>query len=611
VSTMANSAEDFLLMPFIEEAFQRFGRGNQFPELFMVGDFIGFAALSLELTNEERHAVDADVAALIFHGSSQVKSPWNTYFRPRSSEVQTDGTTNHSPDIRQLDADSVERWKQRARRTNDSVIKARFADVVWDLEQAIMGVRARSIEFATMAVEGYLMSFSEQRYGHSMEPTFPLIRALMIATQLNRDDLIRTAATRILELGEAAPPTSIGIWDMPSSAFLENRRIPADLVQRMKDQLEARLAAASTTSNEWAAQVAGSSLLEYLRPVQDRSERQRIVKVIGDVHRRNADGWPALRAIGLLRSIAILYEQEALPEEAKELQLYIEERGQNAHLEMKTFEYTVSIDREETESLLNKLLTGSALYPALFRLAIACVPDPDDLRKFIAESGEELLFSRLITRSYHGSHGLPSSEVGSPHDDPNGNLVEVFRKDLEVKMIYLVLGMRAAREKFNFTSSELIDEMLVGSPLFREDRREFFEQGFAAFENGDYMKAIHVLVPQVENMMRELLGVLGAGKSKPNPLQAHLFDHKNMNDFFREPLVSESMEESLYLFLKSLYIDRRGLNLRNDLAHGLVEAAAFSEQNASLVIQSIILLTMPNPAEVYVFREDPGEQPAE
>jgi hypothetical protein len=125
------------------------------------------------------------------------------------------------------------------------------------------------------------------------------------------------------------------------------------------------------------------------------------------------------------------------------------------------------------------------------------------------------------------------------------------------------------------------------------------------------MKAIHVLVPQVENMMRELLGVLGAGKSKPNPLQAHLFDHKNMNDFFREHLVSESVEESLYLFLKSLYIDRRGLNLRNDLAHGLVEAAAFSEQNASLVIQSIILLTMPNSAEVYVSREDPGEQPDE
>ena len=603
---MSNSTEDFFLIPFVEEAFRQFGPGEQYPELFMVGDAIGFAALSLELTDKERHAVEADVAALTFHGSPRVKGPWNTYFRPRSSEARADGTTVHSPDIHQLDAESVQRWKQRASKTTDPVIRARFADAVWDLEQEITGSSARSYEFGKMAVDGYVEGVSQQRFGLPIQSTFPLVRALMIATQLNQADLIRTVASKIVELGEAAPATSIGIWDMPSSAFVDNRRIPADLVQRMKEQLEARLAEASVANNEYAVHVAGSSLLKFLRPVEDRSERQRFVKIIGDVHRRNADGWPSLRAIGLLRSIAILYEQEGLTEEAKELQLYIEERGQTAHLEMKTFEYTVSIDRQETESQLNALLVGSAAYPALFRLARACVPDPDELRRFLAESGEELVFSRSITRSYYGSHGLPSSQVGSPDEDPSGNLVEVFRKDLEIKMMYLVLGMRAAREKFEFTSSELIDQMLAGAPLFREDRREFFEQGFAAYETGDYMKAIHVLVPQVENMMRELLGELGAGKSKPNPLQTHLFDHKNMNDFFREPKVIEAMEEGLYLFLKSLYIDRRGLNLRNDLAHGLVEADAFNEQTASLVVQSIILLTMPNPTEVYISREESG-----
>jgi hypothetical protein len=42
---------------------------------------------------------------------------------------------------------------------------------------------------------------------------------------------------------------------------------------------------------------------------------------------------------------------------------------------------------------------------------------------------------------YHGTNGLPTSEVGAPDDDPGGNLVELFRKDLEVKMIYLVIGI--------------------------------------------------------------------------------------------------------------------------------------------------------------------------
>jgi lysyl-tRNA synthetase class 1 len=603
VITVSSSAEEFLLIPFVENAFAKFGPAGELRELFMVGDAIGYAALSLELRDKDRQAVESDVAALTFHGSPNVKSPWGTYFRPRSSEPQPDQTTIDSPDIRRLDAESVERWKQRARATDDPVIKARFADVVWDLEQAITGGRGSSVEFATMAVNGYLSTVSEQRYGHPMEATFPLHRALMIATQLNQKELIRTVATRILELGEGASATSPGIWDMPSSVFLENKRIPADLMQRMKDQLEVRLAEASAANNEWAAQVAGTSLLKYLRPVQDRPERQRIVKVIGDVHRRNADGWPSLRAIGLLRSIAMLYEQEALTDEAKDLHLYIEKRGQTATQEMKRFEYTVYLDQEETESQLNKLLTGIAVYPAVFRLAYACLPDPDTLRKFISEAAEQAPISRSITRSYYGSHGLPSSEVGSPEHDPNGNLVELFQRDPEGKMIYLVLGMRTAREKFKFTPSELIEKMLVGSPLFRGDRREFFEQGFSAYENGDYMKTIHVLVPQVEYMMRELLGELGAGKTKPNKLQPHLFDHKNMNDFFREPLVIESIEESLYLFLKSLYIDRRGLNLRNDLAHGIADASAFNEQTAGLVLQSIILLSLPNPAEIYVYRE--------
>jgi hypothetical protein len=605
---MSNLNEYFASLPFVDEAFQQFGPNRGLPELFIVGDAIAFGAQSLELTDQERHAVDAEVAALTFHGSPRVKSCWNTYFRPRSSEEQSDGSVIHSPDIRQLDVASIRRWKQRAEITNDPVVRARFADVVWDLEQVITGGGARPFEFAKVAVNAYLQGVSEQRFGAPILSTFPLHRALMIASQLKDSDLIRTVSTRILELGESAPLTSIGIWDMPSSAFLGIRRMPADLTRRMMDQLEGRLADASAVGNEYACFVAGSSLLEFLHPVKDRSTRQRIVRVVGDVHRRNAEQWPSLRAIGLLRTIAILYEQEALPEEAKALHLYIEQRGESAHLEMKSFEYTISLDQQETEMQINRLLAGNAAYPALYRLASACLPDPDALRTFIAESGEELLLSRTIPRSYHGRNGLPSSQVGMPDEDPGGNLVELFRKDLEVKMIYLVLGIRAARKKFKVSPSELIDQMLIGSPLFREDRRGFFEQGFAAYENGDYMKAVHVLVPQVETMMRELLGVLGVAKTKPNPAEPHLFEHKNMNDFFREPDVIESIEENLYLFLKSLYIDKRsGLNLRNDLAHGLVEIGDFSEQTASLVIQSIILLSMPNPTEVYVSREEANE----
>jgi len=137
----------------------------------------------------------------------------------------------------------------------------------------------------------------------------------------------------------------------------------------------------------------------------------------------------------------------------------------------------------------------------------------------------------------------------------------------------------------------------------------FLNKALAAYESGDYMKAIHILVPQVENMMRELLGLIGGPKMKRAPNQPKFFEYKNMNDFFREPRIEEALDENLYLFLKTLYIDKRAYNLRNDLVHGLVDAAAFNEQIASLVLQSIILLSMPRPDQVFVPVQENAEDP--
>jgi len=101
-------------LPFVEQLIEQFGATATFPELFMVGDAIAVEAQSMKLTDEERSEVEAEVAALTFHGSPWVKSCWGTHFRPRSSDEQPDGTIIHNPDIANLTADSVRRWKDRA-----------------------------------------------------------------------------------------------------------------------------------------------------------------------------------------------------------------------------------------------------------------------------------------------------------------------------------------------------------------------------------------------------------------------------------------------------------------------------------------------------------------
>src|SRR5258708_6227383 len=83
--------ESVLPLPFVDELIQLYESGNEFSELFMVGDAISAAAQGRKLTASERLEVGADVAALTFHASTWEKSCWGTYFAPRSSDTQPNG----------------------------------------------------------------------------------------------------------------------------------------------------------------------------------------------------------------------------------------------------------------------------------------------------------------------------------------------------------------------------------------------------------------------------------------------------------------------------------------------------------------------------------------
>jgi len=135
-------------------------------------------------------------------------------------------------------------------------------------------------------------------------------------------------------------------------------------------------------------------------------------------------------------------------------------------------------------------------------------------------------------------------------------------------------------------------------PLIPADRVSLYREGLAAFDSQDYVKCIHVLVPQIENSLRELLTILGASSTKSEEEGA--FELKNMNDVLHEPRVREALDEKLWSFLKVLYADKRGMNLRNLVAHGVAPAEAFNPVSAGLVVQSIVLLTMIRREELFL-----------
>jgi hypothetical protein len=133
------------------------------------------------------------------------------------------------------------------------------------------------------------------------------------------------------------------------------------------------------------------------------------------------------------------------------------------------------------------------------------------------------------------------------------------------------------------------------------------EEGVSAYDNGDYFKAISILIPQLEAMFRELLKLLGIPVTKGLRGESGATELKNMNDVLSDARIEETLEEDLLFFLRALYIDKRSYNLRNEVAHGVLSVDGFNRATASLVMMSLILLGVIGPQGVYLSKEGEPE----
>jgi hypothetical protein len=115
------------------------------------------------------------------------------------------------------------------------------------------------------------------------------------------------------------------------------------------------------------------------------------------------------------------------------------------------------------------------------------------------------------------------------------------------------------------------------NPFVPQGREEFFARGLQAGFRGDFAAAVHLLVPQVENSVRYLLeqsDVITSGLDDDG-----IQDERDLNRTLRLPEFVGPLEgvlgEDVVCDLRGLLVERYGSNLRNDMAHGLLDYDAF------------------------------------
>ncbi len=134
--------------------------------------------------------------------------------------------------------------------------------------------------------------------------------------------------------------------------------------------------------------------------------------------------------------------------------------------------------------------------------------------------------------------------------------------------------------------------IVINNPFIPPGREMIYARGLLEGLRGDFLVSTHLLIPQIEHSIRYLMEQQGCIVSGLDDRGVQ--DEHNINVLIRRPELVEILGEDIVFDLKGLLVHRFGTNLRNHMAHGLVEYNGFfTDDNSYLWWLTLHLCCLP------------------
>jgi hypothetical protein len=548
-------------------------------------------------TPEQDKGFNAEFCAFQFHPRPDGEdSVWGTYFGPMFSSQQQ-GKTVHKPDVADLDHEIVEHWQRRSAEAQHPVLRARYADLVWDLTRAITN-EAPDVAFAVTAIDAYVAVIDGVLYEDSIRGIWSATRALNLAVGIARKDRIEGARDAMFRLYDrVAVPHLLGTWPFLFDNLYGNKKVPLQENQKQKiiDSLESILgdcAKVGSGPSLFATKPAAERLGEHYRRTGQTEDAKRVYRLCGQAFELHAAKSSPSMAMAWLQQVYEYYRSHGMTEDANRAHLALEAKARDIGADMKKVSVEVPIPEGELESFLVKMTSGG-LEIALDRIAAHFIPSADQARENLRITSEIAPLSSMIPVAQATTTRF-NAQVGAPDDDPEGRLLMQVAKNIALSSPFLDMSLEHAWSRYAAKPDDIV-AALYRSPLFDNERRDLIREGVVAHFQEDYVKAVHVLVPQIEHALRMLLSLLGVPVTRPPRVGTGMMYEKTLNEILREEEVRKALGEDLWRYFLVFLADERGQNVRNYVCHGLLTPARFDRQLSNRVVHVLLSLALWRP----------------
>ena len=265
-------------------------------------------------------------------------------------------------------------------------------------------------------------------------------------------------------------------------------------------------------------------------------------------------------------------------ERIAELRARLNDSGERSLEEMGMIR-TPAVDITQIVENARKSVTGKSEQEALLAFAnLYGGANADELRSSALERMRQyplqsLFSATVISRDGRVIAKRPAMSLGGEltEDDEIAIRAEMIRDYGTLVSIVAQGDIWPALEvlllEHRLRESDFID-LARHSPLVPKERAGLFGKALFAGYERDFVTALHILIPQIEHLVRVHLKEAGA---KTTNLDKDGVQNENgMSTLMDLPEAEQVFGKDLAFEFKSLFCDAFGPNLRNELAHGLL-----------------------------------------
>ncbi len=181
------------------------------------------------------------------------------------------------------------------------------------------------------------------------------------------------------------------------------------------------------------------------------------------------------------------------------------------------------------------------------------------------------------------------TRAGSIEEDPEGCLIMQLAQQIQVYNLFLTRTLDELRRVSEITADPVL-AVLFESPVFAPEREPLLREGVQAYLDGDDTKAIHVIVPQIEQALRQLIVLVGGSELKAR--RNGTTQLKNLNDLLRESAIGEVLGEDVRSTYRHCLLTNEDKTVRNLVCHGLAAPEHFNAPLSNQVFHALLVVSL-------------------